>query len=71
MSSVSIVICFESIFGTVLLRMAWCHIIAVPTVILGAVPFDVSGTVAFVSWDWDWIVRLVGMRMEWVDKVYP
>ena len=26
-----------------------------------------SNKAVFVSWDWDWIVRLVGMRMEWVE----
>ena len=26
-----------------------------------------SNEAAFVSWDWDWIIRLVGMRMEWVE----
>ena len=26
-----------------------------------------SNKAAFISWDWDWIVRLVRMRMEWVE----
>ena len=46
MSSESIVIYFESIFWTVLLRMAGCHVTAVSAAILGAVPLDVGGAVA-------------------------
>ena len=28
-----------------------------------------SNEVAFASWDWGWIVRLVEMRMEWVEFI--
>ena len=42
----SVIIGFKSIFGTILLWMTGCHVIAVLTAILRTVPFDVGQAVA-------------------------
>ena len=63
MPTESIIIDLKSVSGAILLGMAGCHVIAVLTVILRAVPFDVGQTVALEATE-DCPLPGVGIGME-------